>query len=220
MRTPIAVLTGDLVLSQQTTKAVRKSIPHFLGKAVENLQAADLSVSTMDVFRGDGWQLVVGTPSESLRVALYLRAYCRSSALETDTRVAIGLGTSEGVIAEPVSTSIGPPFAASGLTLDAMPRNRRMQIAFEETRVTPVDLGLLDASFHLLDRIVDQWTAAQARVTAASLLGSSQEEIGSTWTPRPISQQAVAQHLRRAAWHAVDHFVSAYSDLVKRSGEW
>jgi hypothetical protein len=221
MKARIAVLTGDIVLSERATKAVRKSIPAILGLAADGLRGAGLSVSGMDVFRGDGWQMIVRHPSEALRVALYLRAYCRASPLETDTRVAIGLGEVEGEITDPVSTTFGSAFTISGRTLDSMPRNRRMQLARDDEYGPPVDAAFLDSTFldaslHLLDRIVGQWTAAQARVTAASLLGGSQEDIGAGWTPRPISQQAVAQHLRRSSWHAVSQFIDAYADLINR----
>jgi hypothetical protein len=141
-------------------------------------------------------------------VALYIRAAARASSASFDTRIAVAVGPIDDAGDGRISTGYGEAFTLSGRTLDAMTRDRHMQL---RVAGIPAATGaLLDASIHLLDRIVGQWTPAQARVAAGALRGLSQEEIGAEWPTRPISQQAVAQHMARASWSAVEHMLKAW----------
>jgi hypothetical protein len=207
---PHSVLTGDLVLSERISRSVRKSIPGLLEASAAELQRMEIAISEVDVFRGDSWQVIVRRPEDALFAAVYFRAAGRASVAEFDTRVGIGIGAIEYEGSGGVSTGYGSAYTLSGRTLDEMPRDRRIQVASADLNTTP----LLDASLHLLDRIAGQWTASQARVIAASMSGRSQEEIGAAWAPRPISQQAVAQHVARASWHAVDHLLTAWDQHI------
>jgi hypothetical protein len=203
-----SVLTGDLVLSERLSKAVRKGIPAHLSQLRDDLATAGVGLSVIDIFRGDGWQVIVRNPADALAAAIYLRAAARSSTLQFDTRVSIGVGGIEEEGSDGVSTGFGEAFTLSGRGLDEMPRDRTLTVRLPPSHQSLGDM--VDASFHLLDRLIRGWTPAQARVVAAAIKGRSQEEIGADWPTKPISQQAVGQHLARASWPAIDHMLDAW----------
>src|SRR5690625_6870968 len=74
---------------------------------------------------------------------------------------------------------------------------------------------LVNAATVLVDEVVTDWTAAQATAVSRAMRGQSQEEIGRGWAGGPISQQAVAQHVRRASWPAVRGWVAARQGLMR-----
>jgi hypothetical protein len=208
-----SVLTGDLVLSERLSKTVRKGIPAHLAQLRDDLATAGVDLSVIDIFRGDGWQLIVRDPADALAAAIYLRAAARSSTLQFDTRVSIGIGGIEEEGSDGGSTGFGEAFTLSGRGLDEMPRDRTLTVRLPPSHQS---LGeMVDASFHLLDRLIRGWTPAQARVVAAAIKGRSQEEIGVDWPTKPISQQAVGQHLARASWPAIDHMLDAWRRHIR-----
>lgn len=77
-------------------------------------------------------------------------------------------------------------------------------------RAMPVILGLVDA-------LVQQWTPGQAQAVNGALLGRTQEEIGASWEPGSISQQAVAQHLDGADWYAVAEAVAFFEAVMSEA---
>jgi hypothetical protein len=46
------------------------------------------------------------------------------------------------------------------------------------------------------------------------LKGWTQEKIAKEWSPTGISQQAVAQHLERAKWFAVERAVKCFERCI------
>ena len=199
-----AVLSGDLVLSEELSAAVRSAVPARLRDAVADLaDRIPAEISDIDLFRGDSWQLIVEDPSFSLHAALFIRLSLITWRPEVDTRAVIGIGSIESRGDGRVSEGYGEAFTSSGRGLDSLPRDRRISIVDE--------VDVLAAGVHLLDRISSDWTTSQARAVLMAMKGMSQEEIGAAWDGGPISQQAVAQHLQRASWHAVNHWLSAFS---------
>jgi hypothetical protein len=206
-----SVLTGDLVHSERMNRSVRRAIPGLLDASAKDLRSLSIDISDVDVFRGDAWQVLVRPAHRGLFAAVYMRAAGGASSSEYDTRVAIGIGPIEDEGSGRVSAGFGDAFTRSGRALDAMPRDRRIQVSLPKEE----EAAYLDGALHLLDRIMVQWTPSQARVVAAAMRGQSQEETAAAWPSRPISQQAVAQHLARAAWPAIAHFIEAFEERFR-----
>src|SRR5688572_19404575 len=89
-----AVLTGDVVGSSRFEPADLKALMQRLRKGAEDFSKVFPGVvrGRLDVFSGDGWQLLLEDWRMALRAALFLRAVVRSERLKADTRVAIGVG--------------------------------------------------------------------------------------------------------------------------------
>ena len=217
-----AVLTGDIVGSSKLDAAERGRLHSLLHEASRELRdrLGDVVPYAIDVFRGDSWQLLVAHPSRALMTALYLRARVRAGfdRPRLDTRVAIGVGTVDGIPGGNVSSGHGEAFRLSGAALEGLGRGLRMTIALAEAIDRP-PTSALDVVLKLVDVLAQRWTPKQAFAVGKSLTGLTQEQIANRWMDREISQQAVAQHLDRAGWDgvraAVSHFELALESVVK-----
>lgn len=214
-----AVLTGDIVKSTRLAPAAHRQLEAVLKEA----RAASASIwgdtalpAPLTVFRGDSWQMAVREPALALRIALFVHAWLRIPGARhpsLDSRIAIGLGKVDQLPSKAHSTGSGEAFRLSGQALDRMPRGRLLGIAVPaharsgRAMALTVVLGLTDA-------IVSGWTESQARAIVATLSGKRQKEIGRAWAPGPITQQAVAGHLRRANWDAIGAALTYFSEVA------
>ena len=209
-----AVLTGDIVGSsrlsseqrvkmQSATTAAREALARAMGEAVS---------AGPEFYRGDGWQMVVGEPAQSLRVALFYRAALRSKmeSHQFDTRMAIAIDTIDLVPEGSVLLGDGRAFRHSGRALESMKKRGAMRLVLpgrtEERR--------LDVVVQLIGAVAGRWSDRQALAITGALQGWTQAEIGKRWWKGPISQQAVAQHLDRASWSTVEVALSFFEATV------
>lgn len=208
-----AVITGDLVLSEKLPSAVRRAVPRFLDECVRVLrEERSARTSDIDLYRGDAWQMIVEEPSDVAFAMVLIRTELMVRHDGLDSRAVAGIGKIDNTGGERVSTGYGQAFTLSGRGLDALPKDRRMALRAADIK-EPL-LHLLDTSVFLLDRLMSGWTQGQAQAVSGALRGWSQDEIGGRWQEGPISQQAVAQHLRRASWHAVQEWLDAFATYV------
>jgi hypothetical protein len=155
----------------------------------------------IDVFRGDGWQLLMSDRQRCLRIGLFFRACLRAMLAgehELDTRMAIALGSVD-FVRERVSQGDGEAYRLSGHGLEAMPRKQRLILILSEDN-QPVELTVI---VRLLDAIVQGWTSRQALAIQGGLQGWASQKIAKKW-PNMISQQAITKHLAGAQWPAVE----------------
>ena len=209
-----AVLTGDVVDSSRLSPADRKKLPQLLRKAGQDVKRVytDVVPLPIDLFRGDGWQLLVDEPTQALTVALAYRAALRihTNSSKIDSRVSIGIGSLAFLPGETISEGDGEALQASGRGLEAMDRRVRLKVHGAAGHSASV----LDALTWLIDTQAQAWTARQSLAVSGALRGWTQEKIAAKWKPKPISQQAVAQHLDRSGWYAVEQGITAYRELV------
>ncbi|MGC3873012.1 hypothetical protein ACPF7Z_07055 [Halomonas sp. GXIMD04776] len=182
MTANIGVLTGDVVGSQRITDKDRlnRTLDDALTLIEERFKARG------DRYRGDGFQVVIPDPSDSMTAAILIRAALiqQSPSRQNmwDARIAIGIG--KGDVPEPqrFAQADGEAFVLSGQRLDAL-----SDTADRLAIVTPS--AELDETLALVTRFADDilshWSRFSAEVVALSLL---HEE----------SQQALAQRLGRA----------------------
>ncbi len=198
-----AVITGDIVDSSKLPKAQRQALPGLIAKASQESRKAfpDAVPLAADVFRGDGWQLLVSDPVRSLRVGLFFRACLRSASERgrgLDTRLAIAVGSVD-FVRERVSQGDGEAYRLSGRALEAMPRKQRLLLAISGAK----DAQALTVIVRLIDVLAQRWTGRQALAVRAALRGLTHEKIAKAW-PGSISQQAVTKHLDGAQWPAIE----------------
>ncbi|MFT3867056.1 MAG: hypothetical protein QM715_01035 [Nibricoccus sp.] len=198
-----AVITGDIVDSSKLPKAQRRQLPELIAKASRDTRGlfGDIVPMDVDVFRGDGWQLLVSDPTASLRVGLFFRACLRTAAERgrgLDTRLAIAVGMVD-FVRDRVSEGDGEAYRLSGRLLEQIPGKQRLQLAL------PGEAGddAMAVIVRLMDVIVQGWTGRQARAICGALRGWTQEKIAGAW-PGKVSQQAVTKHLDAANWPALE----------------
>ena len=198
-----AVITGDIVDSSKLPKAQRAALPGLIAKASQETRKAfpDAVPLAADIFRGDGWQLLVSDPERCLRVGLFFRACLRSASERgrgLDTRVAIAVGQLD-FVRERVSQGDGEAYRLSGRALENMPRKQRLLLAISGAK----DAQALTVIVRLIDVLAQRWTGRQALAVRAALRGLTQEKIAKAW-PGSITQQAVTKHLDAAEWPALE----------------
>lgn len=209
-----AVLTGDIVASSKLSPSGLNAVLQRLRDGAKRFQDAypNSVLGKLDVFSGDGWQMLMRNSQLSLRAAIFMRACVKSEEGEkSDSRVAIAWGKidAENLKPEKLSESTGEAFTASGRALKGMQKSAKMALS-PGNEGAPDFRGLLIASIHLLDEIVSHWEPGQAQSVALALLDRTQVRISEDLD---ISQSAVSQALQSAGWGVVELFVSTLENI-------
>lgn len=216
-----AVLTGDVVGSTRLGDDARAALVASLYDAFETLRA-DPSYGEMafDVFRGDSWQMYVERPQMALRAAVEFRAYLRSHT-GVDSRIALVIDTVDFLRPENVSESDGPAFRRSGYALDGLGRRSMACLLPEDWTLSTRQL-LFNTIASAAGAFVEGWTPAQAKAVSLSLSllptagdYAGQEQVAAAWTPDPVSQQTVSEHLRKAHWSEIEEYLRSFADEVE-----
>ena len=213
-----AVITGDIVGSSKLKPAERKQLHAALKDTSDKLMEhfKRLVPLQVDIFRGDSWQLLVIDPAQSLRIGLFFRAFLRGKmkSKRVDTRISIGVGSIEFMPEESISSGDGEAFRSSGEALESLSRTHRMTISVPQSLISNDHLAL-DVILKLIDALARDWTEKQAHAVSGALLEYTQEKIARTWFEREISQQAVAQHLDRAWWNAIEIGLNYFTNSLR-----
>jgi hypothetical protein len=215
------VITGDIINSSKLSPGEWEKLHAVLNETSRQLRASFNNVMPLDIdiFRGDSWQLLVLDPPQSLRISLLFRGLVRAKMglPGLDMRMAIALGKIDSFPKTRVSHGRGEAFQLSGQALDSLHRAKFGNMSFIGGRVD--EAAALDTVVRLIDAIAGRWTVKQALAVSGGLKGMRQEEIADKFWPKKITQQAVAQHLRRAGWSAVERGVVFFEDRLKQLRE-
>ena len=185
MRRPIAVLTGDIVGSTSLTKGDLSAIYAALQTAGDAIGTwSTIQHSTLfSRHRGDGWQMYLHSPQQTLRAAMVIQAHVRSVAKPFATRISIATGLGVAPDQPDLNLQTGPVYAQSGRGLDQMAPDQRLVWASTDN---------IAAVTRLADHISQQWTAAQAQTAAALLIPNAPTQAVAAQA-LGISRQAVGQ---------------------------
>lgn len=214
-----AVLTGDLVRSQEQQTGAEPSTQIRTAFQHAQRRFGEMLPYPIDVFRGDSWQVYVADPASALEIALLMRAALQMEA-SLDTRIAIAVDRVDTVEQNSVSESSGPAFRRSGQALDALQKDQQMRCLLPEAADDVAQLAA-DALCDLADHLATHWTEAQAQAIALRLMLTtdkgppSQSKVAQHWQPEPITQQAVSKHLRQAAWTHLDATLNRFEQLAR-----
>lgn len=203
-----AIITGDIVDSTKLTLEERevmlsslKAIPEVL-----NPLQTDLSI---EIFRGDGFQIGVANVVSALTAAIVVRAWLKSIPLGKhilDARLAVGIGNIN-FSSDSLSTSDGEAFQLSGRLLDGM-RKSRLEI---ETPWNSVN-DELRLSTAFADDIISSWSRRQCETIIPSLLTTkSHSEIAQTMS---VSRQMVDKALKAAKEDLITSYIKRYQKLI------
>ena len=211
-----AVLTGDIIRSRNLPGKEKEAVLSVIKKSPTILEQlpGHVTLSAVDIFRGDSFQVIVYHPEMVMTVSVMLRALVKKTIqkpLKTlpDIRIAIGIGKVDTLTIN-VSESDGEAFQRSGLLLDQMPADQKMAIATssdELDRRWNAGLGLLDA-------LVTGWTYHQAEVIPGIMTGQTQQEIADKLH---IEQSTIHRRLRSADWPAAERYLAYVAEDIKRS---
>ncbi|MFA9460075.1 hypothetical protein [Thiohalorhabdus methylotrophus] len=206
-----AVLTGDLVRSRSLSATELHRAHAGLREAVADLKDAAWEprpAGEVDIFRGDSWQLLLRTPGNALRTAVYLRASLLAQGF-ADTRIGLGIGGVASLSRERTSLSTGEAFELSGAALDGLGPRFRLGLAAAPDPGLPAPWA--EVAVHLCDSVMAQWEGRQIETgrLACYYPDASHKHLGSLLTP-PVTQQAVSKSLQSAGWYGLAEALDAF----------
>jgi hypothetical protein len=214
-----AVLTGDIVKSRELSTDRSKALQQRLISAATAFEAVfpGTVVGTLEITRGDGWQVALQKSGNALRLALFIRAVVKSE-FSTDTRVSIGIGPVDRLEPARIIESTGLAFERSGHALEAMDKAQRLALHVQPDE--PRDHIILN----LLDCIASKWTDKEAFSVAGALLLHTQEMIAqnspvSDQSGKKPTRQAISYALSRASWKSVRSCVDFFEGSYSQSGK-
>jgi hypothetical protein len=202
VKTKFAVITADMVNS---THFPREQTSAWLENLIELLQDEPSFKWALkpEIYRGDSFQCVLKNPAEAMHVAILARAAMRSHDINTDLRVAIGIGKIE-VLTDRSGTSDGEAFRLSGHLADNIRKQKaRIGIAL------PSPSEPLTAALGLLETLIGSWTTSQSEVIMALLQKNNITQISERFS---ISQSAASQRVASSKWWAIEDFLATFPD--------
>jgi len=201
-----SVITADIINSTKLSK-------HDLRKLIKTLSRI-FGQHQHEFFRGDSFQLLVRSPTESLLILLQARTavmkmFDESSIPVNDIRASISIGT----ITPPVkslSTAPGEAFTLSGRAFDTLEKNRRLTIVCNENdRVAYTGLRVIA---YFTDYLFQRLTVKQATIVYELLLNQTQKEIARKLKK---SQGTVNKHAQAAGWPEIEELLNDYNTMAE-----
>ncbi len=206
-----AVISGDFIGFSHLPLKYRQSMYSILKNGGKELAEAfpGIMPCEVDMFRGDGWQMLLTDPVYSLRAALYFRAYIRSKTTpkKIDTRMAIAVGKIDYVPENRVSAGDGTAFRLSGKLLEKIMRQKSSRMAFvmEDAKSSL----RLDRLVRRVDPFAARLTQTQALAVAAALKDQPRCH-GPAIQGGEHSPEKVARPLIRAGWPLILETISDF----------
>ena len=208
-----AVLTGDLIGSTEAgPRRVERSMT-VLAQAAEFIENGTRNDSThFYSYRGDGWQMHLKHPGDSLWVVVYLNALLKADPQCLPTRIAIGIGEVDSLGAAGLAGGSGNAFTSSGRALDAMPPRQTLALAGDPTD----EMQRVVVAF--IDERMSGWSPEQAEVVKLRLtiMEPGEDEMASYLIRRSnltqgeiagqlaITRQAVGARLQVAGYKLIN----------------
>ena len=207
MRTT-AIITGDIVDSTKLSLAERDIMVKTLQNIPEILHP--ISRISMEIFRGDSFQIQIHDIAASAKAAITVRAWLKSQPITgktpLDARLAIGIGEAD-YQSNSLSTSDGEAYRLSGRLLDKM-QKARLEIATPWPTVNE-ELALATA---FVDDIVTSWTPNQSKIMLL-LLQTSKSHIELAQT-LDISRQMVDKSLKASKEDLIESYLNRFKILI------
>lgn len=205
-----AIITGDIINSTKLTVEGREIMLKSL-QLIPKVLSSVQNVS-IEIFRGDSFQLGISKAESAVRCALAIRALLRSHKVSDsnvlDARLAIGVGTLD-YESDALSTSDGEAYRLSGRLLDDMNKSRlEIRTPWHEVNEE------LKLSTAFVDDIVSSWSQNQSKIILRSLISlKTHVELSQELE---ISRQMVDKSLKASKEELIEAYIERYETLINK----
>lgn len=204
-----AIITGDMVASKTLSTIERDRFIYTVSTLEKFLDAH--SCTSVEIFRGDSFQLKIPNPFNALKAAVIIRALFRSqrhpkSNSQWDCRISLGIGKTE-FEKSTLGLSDGEAYRLSGYGLDEMKRER-LTISTPWHEINE-DMAVITP---FADDIISHWTVKQSEVMLVKLQNNlSNSEIAMR---QHVSRQAVDKLVKAAKLRLIDLYLNRFTQLI------
>lgn len=198
-----SIITGDIINSQKVSPSlwldILKAQLNMVGKTPE----------TWEIFRGDSFQVEIENPSDTLKVAIMIKASIKCIK-QIDVRMAIGIGDKTHD-ASKITESNGSAFVNSGEQFEKMKREKLNLTVSSSSEIFNRDINLF---LRLASIAMDNWSANSAQTVKAALENpeKSQKGLGELLG---IKQNAISNRLKRAYFEEIKALLEIYKSKIQ-----
>lgn len=203
----IGVITGDIVDSSKIPVESRGALLDAL-RQIE-LQLQSVSPFAIEIYRGDSFQIVAGDFTNTMLIAILIRAGLKMSSPAGqlwDARMSIGIGEVSYVNTH-ITASDGEAFRYSGRGLDSLGK-RRLSIMTPSQEIN----AELAVSTAFADDIITHWTQKQSgRMFDFLSLGINQNQLA---IQKKMNPQVLNATLRGAKHSLITGYLNRVEYLL------
>jgi hypothetical protein len=203
-----AVITGDII---NFTKLPAKK-GHALIEDFEQLLRSWIKKSVdAEIYRGDSYQILFDDISLALNRSIQLLCWFKlrsdlSNKIYLGTRISIGIGT-VSYRGKNVLNSDGEAFHLSGRYFDHMNGDEILAIRTNDDKKNKA----IEVILNFVNKIIREWTVAQAEVIYMLVEGKTQQEIADALA---LSQPSVNSRIKLSNWKDIELAIKYIADLV------
>jgi len=205
-----AVITGDIINFTRLTPANR----HLLIEDSEKLLKSWIKKSAdAEIYRGDSFQVLFEDITEALNRSIQLLCWFKLRSDQVNnialgTRISIGIGE-VSYRGKNVLSSDGEAFHLSGRNFDQMKNGELLAIVTPDKEKN----GAIAVILNFVNKIIRDWSFAQAEVIYLLIEGKTQQEIANELS---VSQPSVNSRIKLANWKDVELALKYISELAQR----
>lgn len=204
------VITGDIVDSSLISNEWKSTVIAILEKVIADFNPS--AMASMEMFRGDSFQIIVGNKSMALTIAIAIRAALKAKTPKEeslwDARISVGIGE-VSFVSESILTSDGEAFRLSGREFDALGK-RKLSLLTSSEAINDE----LKVTTSFADEFITQWTSRQAEVVYAKLcLDLSQKEIAQSLGMTPAN---FSKHWNLGHGALILTYIERYKELITK----
>ena len=204
-----AVITGDIINFTRLSPEKRQSLIEDSEKLLKSWikKSADA-----EIYRGDSFQVLFEDVKESLNRSIQLICWFKlhsdkDNKVNLGTRISIGIGA-VSYRGKNVLNSDGEAFHLSGRSFDQMKSGELLAIKTNNEK----DNRAIQVILNFVNKLIKEWTLAQAEVILLLVEGKTQQEIADELS---LSQPSVNSRIKLSNWKDIEIALNYISELTQ-----
>lgn len=203
-----AVVTGDIINFTALTAGKRQQL---IEETDTLLKSWIKDEADADIFRGDSYQLLLQDPTIAMQRCIQLICWFKMHSTDhtnIGTRISVGIGE-VAYKGKTVLSSDGEAFHLSGRNFDKMKDGQLLTIHTGE----PEHDETIKVILAFINKIIAQWTVAQAQVIFEILNNQTQQEIAKELG---VSQPSINSRIKNANWKEIEMALTFIAKIANK----